>query len=80
MKLLRIAVRNIRRNRRRTILNVIALAVGLGIALIAFGWINGYQVYIYGTLQDIETGHVQILNREYLDEAVRLPLDLNVPN
>lgn len=79
MELFLVAAKNIRRNRRRSILNISALAIGLGIMVLALGWINGYDIYIYRALQNFETGHAQILNEAYIDEARRLPVDINVP-
>ena len=79
MELFLVAAKNIRRNRRRSILNIAALAIGLGIMILALGWINGYDIYIYRALQNFETGHAQILNEAYIDEQRRLPVDINVP-
>lgn len=79
MELFLVAAKNIRRNRRRSILNIAALAIGLGIMVLALGWINGYDIYIYRALQNFETGHAQILNERYVDEARRLPVDINLP-
>ena len=79
MELFLVAAKNIGRNRRRSILNIAALAIGLAIMVIALGWINGYDIYIYHALQEFETGHAQIVSERYLEEARRLPVDLNVP-
>lgn len=79
MELFLAAAKNIRRNRRRSILNIAALAIGLAIMILGLGWINGYDIYIYRALQNFETGHAQILNEAYLDEQRRLPVDINVP-
>ncbi|MFP4536354.1 MAG: ABC transporter permease [Spirochaetaceae bacterium] len=79
MELFLVAAKNIRRNRRRSILNIAALAIGLAIMILALGWINGYDIYIYRALQDFETGHVQILREAYLPEQRRFPVDITVP-
>lgn len=79
MELLLVATKNIRRNRRRSILNITALALGLAIMVLALGWINGYDIYIFRALQDFETGHAQILPESYMSEARRLPVDITVP-
>ncbi|MFW6250665.1 MAG: ABC transporter permease [Alkalispirochaetaceae bacterium] len=79
MELFLVAAKNIRRNRRRSILNIAALAIGLAIMILALGWINGYDIYIYRALQDFETGHVQILREAYLPEQRRFPVDIAVP-
>jgi ABC-type lipoprotein release transport system permease subunit len=80
MKLLRIAVRNIGRNRRRTVLNTAALSIGVAAMIIVSGWIEGYHTYIYSAIIDLDTGHAQIENASYRDEARRLPVDITVPD
>lgn len=79
MELFKVAAKNINRNRRRSILNIAALAIGLAIMVLALGWLNGYDIYIYEALQDFETGHAQVLNEAYLPERSRLPVDITVP-
>ncbi len=79
MELIRIGWRNVFRNRRRSILNIVALTLGIAIMIIGFGWVGGYNTYIFGALIDFQTGHAQVLNRKYFDEAARFPLDITVP-
>ena len=77
-ELLAIALRNITRNRRRTALNMIALTVGMTIMIAAMGWVRGYFTTLYDGMITLDTGHVQVLHRDYLAEARRMPLDLLV--
>lgn len=79
MELIRIGWRNVFRNRRRSVLNVVALTLGIAIMIIGFGWVGGYNTYIFGALIDFQTGHAQVLNQKYFDEAARFPLDITVP-
>ncbi|TVR56837.1 MAG: ABC transporter permease [Spirochaetaceae bacterium] len=79
-ELLGIALRNITRNRRRTALNMIALTVGMTIMIAALGWVRGYFTTLYDGMITLDTGHVQVLHRDYLAEARRMPLDLLVEN
>ncbi|HKK47986.1 MAG TPA: ABC transporter permease, partial [Alkalispirochaeta sp.] len=72
------AWRNVWRNRRRTTLNVTALSVGMGILVLALGWIGGYHTYIYDTLRDFQTGEVQVMHSDWYSERTRLPVDLLV--
>ena len=76
MDLLWMALKNVLRNRRRSILNIVALTVGLCIMILGLGWVNGYHTYIYGSLIRLETGHAQYLAEGYLAEERRLPVDL----
>ena len=80
MEILFLGLKNVFRNRRRSILNIIALGVGIFIMIIGMGWVAGYGTYVYGAIIDFQTGHVHILDKDYLDEERRLPLDLNVRN
>lgn len=74
--LLPMAWRNITRNRRRSMLNIIALSIGMTIMIIALGWIRGYFTTLYTGMMEFDTGQVQITHRSYMDESRRSPLDL----
>ena len=76
MKIAGLAWRNVFRNPRRSVLNVVALTVGTAILFLALGWIGGYHRYIYDTLIDFETGHGKVLRDGYYAERRRLPVDL----
>lgn len=76
LDMIQVAFRNILRNPRRTILNVIALGLGMSIMLASLGWMRGYFSTLYNGMINLDTGHVQLLHRDYLDEERRMPLDL----
>lgn len=76
--LFRVAWKNVFRNRRRSILNIIALTVGITIMVLGLGWVQGYYTYIFNAVQEFNTGQAQILNEHYLAEAPRLPVDITV--
>ncbi|MBN2351296.1 MAG: ABC transporter permease [Spirochaetales bacterium] len=78
MGLIYVAWRNVFRNKRRTILNVIAVAIGMIMVIIGLGWMRGYQTGIFNAMINFETGHIQVLDKDYLAQERRLPLDLNV--
>lgn len=80
MELLRMGFRNLRRNRRRTLLNVVALAIGAAIMIVSVAWVRGYFTSLYEGIIRLDTGHAQVLPDGYLDEQRRLPLDLAVPD
>lgn len=73
-----IAFKNVLRNKRRSILNIVALGVGILLMLIFLGWTRGYFTNIYRSVINFETGHIQLLHKDYLDENERLPLDLTI--
>lgn len=80
MDIFRTAWKNVFRDTRRTTLNVIALTIGIAIMMICIGWARGYFTTLYAGIQNLETGNIQVLNDEYLDQEIRLPLDLSVEN
>lgn len=80
MELFKVALRNVFRNPRRTILNVIAIALGVMVILNLQAWIVGMEQTVYQTQRDIDTADVQILNKGYEAESIRLPLDLGIPD
>jgi putative ABC transport system permease protein len=79
MDLFLTAWKNVARNKRRTILNVIALTIGMSFTVLYIGWARGYFTTLYAGMQNFETGNLQVLNDKYLDQEIRLPLDLVVP-
>lgn len=78
MEIFKVALRNVFRNPRRTFLNVIAIALGVMVLISMQAWIIGMEQTVYQTQRDIDTADVQILNRGYEAESVRLPLDLGI--
>ncbi len=75
MSLPRLAWRNVFRNRRRSILNIVALTVGMSVLVLSLGWIGGYHRYIYDTLRDFQTGEIQIVRGRWYDQRTRLPVE-----
>ena len=78
MELILVAWRNVFRNKRRSVLNIIALALGTGLMVLGLGWVQGYHTYIYTAMQNFEAGEVQLIPDGYLAESRRMPLDLNI--
>jgi putative ABC transport system permease protein len=78
MELFAIALRNVFRNPRRTAINLVAIGLGVMIILTMKGWVTGFSTSAYQTTIDLDTAHVQVLQKDYEDEARRLPLDLRL--
>ncbi len=76
MELLSLALKNVFRNRRRSLLNIIALALATALMILGLGWVEGYHTYIYKAMQDFESGDLQMVPENYLREQRRFPLDL----
>ena len=73
-KLLRMAWRNVWRNRRRTVIAVIAIALGLTLMLFFDGLMGGSKQAIYGNTVKLQGGNVQVHAPGYREKARRLPL------
>lgn len=76
---LRIAWRNIWRHRRRTL--IIVLAMGLGLALMMFydGLVDGFDQAIYGNAIKVLGGNIQVHAEGYRAKADQTPL-LSLPD
>ncbi len=80
METLRIAIRNIARNRRRSKLTVVTIVIGATILMNAQGIIRGFTTTVYGRMMAMDTAQAQVERAEYRADARRLPLDLLVPD
>ena len=79
MAFILLALRNVFRNRRRSVLNIIALSLATCLMVLGLGWVEGYHSYVYRAMQNFESGEVQLIPEGYLQEERRLPLDLSLP-
>jgi putative ABC transport system permease protein len=73
-KLITIAWRNVWRNRRRTVIAVIAIALGLALMLFFDGILGGAKQAIYGNTVKLQGGNVQVHAPGYREKARRMPL------
>lgn len=65
---IKIAFRNIFRQKRRTILTILTMIVGFTLAAVSIGWSDGTYSYIINMFTRNRIGHVQIHREGYLDE------------
>jgi ABC-type lipoprotein release transport system permease subunit len=65
---LRIAFRNIFRQKRRTILTSLTMIVGFALAAVSIGWSDGTYSHIINMFTRNRIGHIQIHHKSYLDE------------
>jgi len=72
MMLLKIALRNILRNGRRSLMTASAIAVG-AIALILFGEYVGYMVRGFETSVVVESGHLSVFRKGYFEYGAGNP-------
>jgi len=61
----RIAWRNLGRNRRRTLLTGSALAIGVALAVFSYGLVDGMLGTLLNALTRFDLGHVQVHNADY---------------
>jgi len=73
-KLLRMAWRNVWRNGRRTVIAVIAIALGVAFLLFFDGLYGGTGQAVYGNFVKLQGGNVQVHAPGYREKAKRLPL------
>ena len=63
--ILKMAWRNLGRNRRRTLITGLALAVGVGLCVATFGLMDGMNADILRALTRLDLGHVQVHHPDY---------------
>jgi putative ABC transport system permease protein len=79
VSLARLALRNVLRNRRRTLITLLALLVGVGVMVSIRGLLNGFQrAQIEGVVTG-QTGALQIHKKGYLKNVLASPLSLDLP-
>jgi len=73
-KLIRMAWRNVWRNWRRTVIAVIAIALGLAFLIFFDGMMGGASDAIYGNAVRLMGGNIQVHAPGYREKARRMPL------
>jgi putative ABC transport system permease protein len=77
--LFRIALRNVVRNRRRTLITLAAILVGVGVLVTIRGLMNGLQHALISGVVEGQTGAIQIHRKGYLKNVLSSPLTLDFP-
>jgi putative ABC transport system permease protein len=78
MNLFRFALRNLRRNRRRTIATAAAIAIGVAALVFARGWVDGVTQAIREYAIDSRLGAIQISAAGYASTTDLLPVSLHL--
>ena len=76
--LIRLAFRNIRRNRRRSMLAVISVALSLMIIVFLKGMVDGMNDSIIKNSTKNETGHIRITTKEFNEKIHFMPVTENI--
>ncbi len=74
----KMALRNIGRNKRRTILSLSAIALAVIFVCFMKSYITGFTKNIKNNIFLFESGHIKILNKDFVKEEKLMPLDLNI--
>lgn len=77
--LLQLAARNLGRNRRRTILTVLTVALGTGLLTVALSMLNGILIDAL-KFASAASGHVRIVDPDYARRDQLMPLAENMPD
>ena len=78
--LLQLAIRNLSRHRKRTIITAVSIAVGVGIYIFMDAWLLGVDRDSERNLVLYETAAGRVMRDSYWEERDYLPLDRNVPD
>lgn len=78
MALLKLAVRNLKRNRRRTAITLVAMVIGVGVMVGLRGFINGQQEVIVENIVKGRIGAVQVHRKGYVKNVLTSPLQLDL--
>jgi len=76
--ILKMAFRNIGRNKRRTILSASAIFIAIMLVVVLRGYIGGLNDSMFDSLTKIETGHIKIENTKYYEKEDMMPLEYTV--
>lgn len=76
--LFKIAIRNLRRYKRRTILTSSLIAIGVIFVLVFVGVSGSFKNMMIGQMTDSMLGHIQIHRKGYMASIDNLPLTMNM--
>ncbi|MEA2111831.1 MAG: FtsX-like permease family protein [Campylobacterota bacterium] len=79
MKSLKIAYRTLKRNKRRSILTTLLIAIGVIFVLLFYAFSGSFKSYMIGQITDSMLGHLQIHKKGYVVSLDNMPLDKNLP-
>lgn len=80
MELLRFSFRNLTRQRRRTIINLLTIGFAVGILIIMDMLVAGPNTEMVNNIIWMGLGHLKIEKKGYDEESLRLPLDILIDN
>jgi len=78
MNILKIAVRNLRRYVRRTLLTALLIMLGVALVILFSGLSGSFKSMMIGIITDSNLGHMQVHRKGYVASIDTLPLHLNM--
>jgi putative ABC transport system permease protein len=75
---LKLAARNLLRNKRRSAITFIAIGLGLVLVLFFYGFIQGVDKQFTDNFIKAQTGHIQMHARGYQEKARLMPVDIAI--
>jgi putative ABC transport system permease protein len=76
MVMIRFLFKGLMRDRARTLIPFLTVAIGVFLTVALFGYIKGTESEIIRFNADMLTGHLKVMTQGYADEADRIPNDL----
>ena len=73
--ILKMAFRNVGRNKRRTMLSAVAISIAVMVVLVMRGYMGGITDSMVDSLAKTETGHIKIAHSEYYERQDMMPLE-----
>ena len=81
MFFLKMAIKNLSRHKRRTVITALIIAFAILIYILTEGLMLGITEMSFDNIINLESGHLQVANQEYWDDRKELPLrDLITPS
>ncbi len=78
MDLVKIALRNLLRYKRRTLLTASLITIGVVFVLVFMAVSGSFKAMMIGQITDAMLGHIQIHKKGYVASIDNLPLNLNL--
>jgi len=74
-----IALRNVGRNRRRTLITAVTIIFGVAMVLLVRGVTEGVKAVLINDIVNVRTGAIQVHKKGYVESLEAVPTGLNLP-
>jgi putative ABC transport system permease protein len=80
LSLIRLALRNVGRNRRRSLLAIVSVAISLTVIVFAQGFIEGFVASFVKNATKNDAGHIRIAAKKFEERCRFFPVSYNIAN